>query len=260
MAVRRDQQHGEGQQQPEPAPAEQRLRGELGDGDVHRHSLVGRALIGPPGRRRRSPATRRWGTGRTARCRRLRAHRGRPTAKLPRSSTSTSRPPSVRRRDGAHRRLRDEQGGERPVVAGGDGVLDGPVGHQPADRAEVAGGGVPPGDDDLDVAGQPLDLLEDVGAEEHRAALVAEAVQQVHQVHPLARVDPVERLVEQQDGRVVDERGGDLDALAHALGVGVEAASAPARPCRRPRGCARWRRPRRAGGAGRRWRGRTGGR
>src|SRR5688500_11141616 len=54
---------------------------------------------------------------------------------------------------GAHGRLGDEQGGEGPVVAGHDGVLHGPVGHQPADRAEVAGGGVPAGDHHLDVPG-----------------------------------------------------------------------------------------------------------
>ena len=116
------------------------------------------------------------------------------------------------------------------------------------------------GDDDLDVAGEPLDLLEDVRAEEHGAAVVAELAQQVHQVHALARVDAVERLVEQQHGRIVDERRGDLDPLPHALGVGVDPPGGrldhvdhAEDPFASPR-------RRRAVGAGRRWRARTGAR
>ena len=46
--------------------------------------------------------------------------------------------------------------------------------------------------------------------------------QQVHHVQSLPRVHAVERLVEQQDRRFVDERGGDLDALTHALRVGAD--------------------------------------
>ena len=41
-------------------------------------------------------------------------------------------------------------------------------------------------------------------------------------MQPLARIHPVERLVEQQDRRVVDERRGDLRPLPHALRVGPD--------------------------------------
>ena len=51
--------------------------------------------------------------------------------------------------------------------------------------------------------------------------------QQVHHLQPLARVHAVERLVEEQDRRVVDQRGGDLDPLPHALRVAAD------RPVRR---------------------------
>ena len=43
--------------------------------------------------------------------------------------------------------------------------------------------------------------------------------EQRHHVQPLARVHAVERLVEEQDPRLVDERAGELRPLAHALGV-----------------------------------------
>ena len=85
---------------------------------------------------------------------------------------------------------------------------------------------MPPRDHDLDLAGDLLDLLEDVGAEQDGAALGPHPPQQGHQVQPLARVDAVERLVEQQHRRVVDQRRGELDPLAHALGVGADPAPA----------------------------------
>ena len=47
--------------------------------------------------------------------------------------------------------------------------------------------------------------------------------QQLEHVQPLARVHAVEGLVEDEHRGVVHERGGDLDALAHALGVGADA-------------------------------------
>src|SRR5690606_4996655 len=87
----------------------------------------------------------------------------------------------------------DQRGGQRPVVRGADQVPVGAVGHQAADPAEVPRGGVAAGDDDLDVAGELLDLLQDVGGEQHGAALGPHAAQQVHQVHALAGVHAVER-------------------------------------------------------------------
>jgi hypothetical protein len=100
-----------------------------------------------------------------------------------------------------------------------------PVRHQPADGPEVTGGGQPAGHDHLYGAGDLLDLLQDVRAEQHGPALLAQLVQQVHHVHALAGIHPVERLVEQQHRRVVHQRGGYPHPLAHALGVGVHPAS-----------------------------------
>ena len=71
---------------------------------------------------------------------------------------------------------------------------------------------------------EPLDLLEDVRREEDRAPGGGHGPQQLHHVQPLARVHAVERLVEEQDRRVVDERAGELDPLAHALGVRADRA------------------------------------
>ena len=99
-----------------------------------------------------------------------------------------------------------------------------PVGHPPADLPVVAGGGVPPGDDHLDLLGDPLDLLEDVRAEQDGPALLAHAADELHQVEPLAGVHAVERLVEEEHLRVVDERGRHLDPLPHALGVRLDPA------------------------------------
>ncbi len=41
-------------------------------------------------------------------------------------------------------------------------------------------------------------------------------------MQPLARVHAVERLVEEEDPRLVHERGGQLDPLAHPLGIGPD--------------------------------------
>ncbi len=132
-------------------------------------------------------------------------------------------------------------------------VLVRPVGHQPADLAEVAGRGVAAGHHHLDLLRELLDLLEDVRAEQDRAALRAHLPQQVHEVQALARVHAVERLVEQQHGRVVHQRRGHLDALPHALGVLADLAVLGVTPSRRRPARAARRRRGRAGRAARRW-------
>ncbi|CAM5448593.1 hypothetical protein SVIOM74S_04732 [Streptomyces violarus] len=90
--------------------------------------------------------------------------------------------------DAGRRRVGDQRGREGTVVAGTHQIAVRPVGHQASDLAEVTAGGVPAGDDDLDVPGELLDLFEDVGREQHRAALVAHAPQQVHELHALASI------------------------------------------------------------------------
>ena len=82
---------------------------------------------------------------------------------------------------------------------------------------------------------------------------VAERVQQLHHVHPLARVHAVERLVQQQHLRVVHQRGGDPGALPHALGVGARSAGPARRSSRPARAPAGRPPPGRAAGAAWRW-------
>ena len=93
------------------------------------------------------------------------------------------------------------------------------VRHQAADLAVVAGRRQPAGMDDQHLLGEALDLLEDVRREQDRAACRGHRPEQLDHVEALPRVHAVERLVEQQDLRVVDEGAGDLDPLAHALRV-----------------------------------------
>jgi hypothetical protein len=66
--------------------------------------------------------------------------------------------------------------------------------------------------------------VEDVRRDEHGAALLAEVVDQLDDLAAPRRVEAVQRLVEEQDARLVGERLCELDALAHAL---REAAHAP---------------------------------
>src|SRR5215470_14444520 len=122
--------------------------------------------------------------------------------------------------DPGHGRAADETGPEPAVIGGTDDEHVRAAGHQAPDRAEVPGGGQPARHDHLDGAGEPLDLFQDVRAEQDRPALFAEPVQQVHHVQPLPRIHAVKRLVQQQDRRIVDQRRRHLDPLAHALGVG----------------------------------------
>ena len=87
-----------------------------------------------------------------------------------------------------------------------------------------AGGGEPAPDDDDHPLGHRLDLVEHVRADDHRAALGAEALEQLDEAQPLHRVGAVERLVEHEHERVLHEGGGHLAALAHALAEAVHAA------------------------------------
>ena len=89
---------------------------------------------------------------------------------------------------------------------------------------EVAGRRETARHDDQHAIAEAFDLLEDVAAEEDRPALGGHLAQEVHHVQPLARVHAIERLVEDEHRWVVDERGGDLHALAHPLRVPADRA------------------------------------
>ena len=58
-----------------------------------------------------------------------------------------------------------------------------------------------------------------MAADEHRAALAGEVGEHVADPADAFRVEPVGRLVEDQDLRVAEEGGGQLQALAHPEGV-----------------------------------------
>ena len=60
------------------------------------------------------------------------------------------------------------------------------------------------------------DLREQVAGQQHRAATVGEHAQEL--THPLdpAGVEPVERLVEDEHLRLTDQRGSEVEPLAHA--------------------------------------------
>jgi hypothetical protein len=126
--------------------------------------------------------------------------------------------------DAEDRFVGDENGGEAAVVAGVDAEGVRAVGHEAANGAEVAGCGEAAGDDDEDVFGETLDFVEDVRGEDDGAAFGGLAPEEVHHLESLRWVGAVEGLVEEEDPGVVDDCGGDLDALAHALGVAAELA------------------------------------
>ena len=110
-------------------------------------------------------------------------------------------------------------GGERTCVRRVDADDERPVVELLPDGAEVSARGELPADHEVNAVGQELDLLEDVGGHEDRAALRAQPADDVPQVKALHGVGARQRLVEQQQFRVVDERGGETRALAHAARV-----------------------------------------
>ena len=74
-----------------------------------------------------------------------------------------------------------------------------------------------PGIDRHEVRAHPLDLAEQVAREDDRdPELRAGSPDEVEHLVAAGRIEPVRRLVEEQQPRVVDERLGQLDPLLHA--------------------------------------------
>ena len=67
-------------------------------------------------------------------------------------------------------------------------------------------------------------LGQQVGRDEHRAALAGEVAHEVAQPGDALGIEPVGRLVEDEDVGVPDEGGGQLQALAHAHGEATDLA------------------------------------
>ena len=125
-----------------------------------------------------------------------------------RPSRRTARPSAVSRREQLLGALVDL---DREHVAGRGHRRD-PVGPQQPARV----------DRDQRVA-DPLDLAEQVRADHDRdAELGADPVDQRQHRVPAGRVEPVGRLVEQQQVRVVHQRLGQLDPLLHAGRVAAD--------------------------------------
>ena len=94
------------------------------------------------------------------------------------------------------------------------------LGHR-TDRGDAAAG------HDGDVVRQLLQFVQLVAGRQQTLPLLGQPAEQGDELGPADRVDAAERLVEDQQLRVVQQRLGQLDALAHPLGV---AAQPPLRP------------------------------
>jgi hypothetical protein len=117
----------------------------------------------------------------------------------------------------------DQRGGEAAVVGRAHEELPRHAVHRVADGVVAARRGEAPAHDDDDPLGHGLDLVEHVRAHDHGAPLVAEALEELDEPEPLDRVGAVERFVEHQHEGVLDQGGGHLAALAHALAEAVHA-------------------------------------
>ena len=80
-----------------------------------------------------------------------------------------------------------------------------------ADRREPSFG------ENRDAAAQRFRIAQHVRAEEHGAAAIAQAKNQLADLAAAERIEPRHRLVEEHELGLVDERLGDADALHHAL-------------------------------------------
>src|SRR5690606_12827598 len=88
-----------------------------------------------------------------------------------------------------------------------------------AHRVQRPGRADLPGGHDGDMVAQTLDQLHDVAGKDDGAAVVDEGAQDAPDGHAGDWVDGLERLVEHEHGRRVDEGGGQRDLLRHPGGV-----------------------------------------
>ncbi len=93
---------------------------------------------------------------------------------------------------------------------------------QVADLPDVALGDEPPSVEQDDRAGDGLDLVEDVAGDQHGAAVAAPGDDRVDQLAAGDGVGAGQRLVEEEHEGVVQDRLGQLDPLAHPLGIAAD--------------------------------------
>ncbi len=89
-----------------------------------------------------------------------------------------------------------------------------------------AGPDQPAAGQDHDVVDGLLDLGQDVAGHQDRPTLGRAVAQEAAQPGDPLRVQPVGRLVQDQDRRVAEQRAGQAEPLPHAAGVGADAARA----------------------------------
>ena len=124
----------------------------------------------------------------------------------------TSNRPACRGRQG--RAVCGQQGRQRAGVrrrhddAAAGGVLDEVVHRGVGEDAALA--------DDQQVIGDQLHLAHQVRGQQHRASLLGQFGEQGTDPLDAVEVEAVDGLVEDQDGRVGQQRRGDAQALAHA--------------------------------------------
>ena len=125
----------------------------------------------------------------------------------------------LRPRGGADALLRAQQRERATVVAGAQPVAGAALAAQVGERALVNDAA---GVDDRDAIAQFLHLGELVGAEQHGHALVGQAPDERAHVAHAGRVQAGRGLVEDQQARAPQQRGGDPEPLAHAVRVAAD--------------------------------------
>ena len=78
-----------------------------------------------------------------------------------------------------------------------------------------------------DLRGQPVGLVEILRRQEHGRSIGDEPLDRLPELQTAARVETGRGLIEEEDGRLGDERGREIEPAAHAPGVGL------GRPARR---------------------------
>ena len=73
-----------------------------------------------------------------------------------------------------------------------------------------------------DPVGEPVGLVEVLRRQQHGRPLGDERLDRVPEADPAADVEAGRRLVEEQHRRPRDERRGEVEAAAHAAGVGAD--------------------------------------
>ncbi len=102
-----------------------------------------------------------------------------------------------------------------------------PGAHRPGQLGDVALVQDPAAVDDRDPVAQLLDVGHLVAREEHRDPLRREAAdERLHVAHP-GRVEAGLGLVEDEQPRAAQERGGDAEPLAHPVGVAADPVARP---------------------------------